>query len=77
MDERCKIHWRELYDEVQNKYANGNSLKRTLSHFKHIKYYYPKQRFQSNQHSEMDYNNKVIYADSLVIVSLRSIRGRA
>jgi gliding motility-associated lipoprotein GldB len=71
--------WRELYDEVQNKYANVATLKTDFeSLFKHIKYYYPKTKIPKviTVISEMDYNNKVIYADSLVIVSLEMYLGK-
>lgn len=71
--------WRELYDEVQKKYANIATLKTDFeSLFKHIKYYYPETKIPKviTVISEMDYNNKVIYADSLVIVSLEMYLGK-
>lgn len=71
--------WRELYNEVQKKYADVSTLKTDFeSLFKHIKYYYPKTKIPKviTVISEMDYNNKVIYADSLVIVSLEMYLGK-
>ncbi|MBP6411760.1 MAG: gliding motility lipoprotein GldB [Pseudarcicella sp.] len=71
--------WRELYTEVQKKYADINPVKNELTTlFKHIKYYFPKTKTPKviTVISEMDYNNKVIYADSLVIVSLELYLGK-
>ena len=63
--------WRELYTEVQKKYANIELVKSELtSLFKHIKYYFPKTKTPKviTIISEMDYSNKAIYTDSLVII---------
>lgn len=71
--------WRELYNEVQKKYANVTTLKTDFeSLFKHIKYYFPNTKIPKviTVISEMDYENKVIYADSLVIVSLEMYLGK-
>ncbi len=71
--------WRELYTEVQKKYSNFDSVKLELETlFKHIKYYFPKTKTPKviTIISEMDYNNKAIYADSLVIVSLELYLGK-
>ena len=71
--------WQELYKEVQKKYANVTSLKTDFETlFKHIKYYYPKTKIPKviTVISEMDYENKVIYTDSLVIVSLEMYLGK-
>ncbi|MFT5251491.1 MAG: gliding motility-associated lipoprotein GldB [Flavobacteriales bacterium] len=71
--------WRELYNEVQTKYANVTALKTDFeSLFKHIKYYFPKTKIPKviTVISEMDYDNKVIYADSLVIVALEMYLGK-
>ena len=70
--------WRELYTEVQKKYSNFEPVKVELeSLFKHIKYYFPQTKTPKviTIISEMDYNNKVIYADSLVIISLELYLG--
>ncbi|MBF2709389.1 gliding motility lipoprotein GldB [Flavobacterium soyangense] len=71
--------WRELYTEVQKKYSNFEPVKKELTTlFKHIKYYFPKTKTPKiiTVISEMDYNNKVIYADSLVIISLELYLGK-
>ncbi|WP_269685673.1 gliding motility lipoprotein GldB [Flavobacterium lacustre] len=71
--------WRELYTEVQKKYANIEPVKSELtSLFKHIKYYFPKTKTPKviTIISEMDYSNKAIYADSLVIISLELYLGK-
>ncbi|MES2238774.1 MAG: gliding motility lipoprotein GldB [Bacteroidota bacterium] len=71
--------WRELYAEVQKKFPDFDSYKSQLDDvFKHIKYYFPKTKTPKvyTVISEMDYNNKVIYADSLVIISLEMYLGK-
>lgn len=71
--------WRELYSEVQKKYANFDPEKKEMETlFKHLKYYFPQTKVPKviTVISEMDYNNKVIYADSLVIVSLEMYLGK-
>ena len=71
--------WRELYSEVQKKYSNFEPIQNELQTlFKHIKYYFPQTKTPKiiTVISEMDYNNKVIYADSLVIISLELYLGK-
>lgn len=71
--------WRELYIEVQKKYSNFESVQKELETlFKHIKYNFPKTQTPKviTVISEMDYNNKVIYADSLLIISLELYLGK-
>ncbi|MDD5151062.1 MAG: gliding motility lipoprotein GldB [Flavobacterium sp.] len=71
--------WRELYTEVQKKYSNFEPIHNELETlFKHIKYYFPETKTPKiiTVISEMDYNNKVIYADSLVIISLELYLGK-
>src|SRR3970040_2132884 len=71
--------WQELYGEVQKKYANFDPVQsQFVGLFKHIKYYFPETKTPKviTVISEMDYNNKVIYADSLVIVSLEMYLGK-
>lgn len=71
--------WRELYTEVQKKYADFQPVKIELeSLFKHIKYYFPKTKTPKviTIISEMDYKNKAIYADSLVVISLELYLGK-
>ena len=71
--------WRELYTEVQKKFSNFDSYKSQLeTTFKQIKNYFPKTKTPKVYTiiSEMDYNNKVIYADSLLIISLEMYLGK-
>lgn len=71
--------WRELYTEVEKKYSDIEPVKSELtSLFKHIKYYFPETKTPKviTIISEMDYNNKAIYADSLVIISLELYLGK-
>ncbi|GGA64099.1 gliding motility lipoprotein GldB [Flavobacterium palustre] len=71
--------WRELYGEVQKKFSDFDSYKVELeSVFKRIKYNFPKTQTPKIYTiiAEMDYNNKVIYADSLLIVSLEMYLGK-
>ena len=71
--------WREVYTEVQKKYSNIESVQNDLETlYRHMKYYFPetKQPKLITLISDMDYNNKAIYADSLVIVSLELYLGK-
>jgi gliding motility-associated lipoprotein GldB len=71
--------WRELYTEVQKKYSDFEPVKKELTTlFKHIKYYFPETETPKviTVISEMDYNNKIIYTDSLVIISLELYLGK-
>jgi hypothetical protein len=65
--------WCELYKEVQKKYGDiGPVQSELVTLFKHIKHYFPKTKTPKaiTVIAEMDYNNKAIYADRLVIISL-------
>lgn len=71
--------WRELYTEVQKKYSNFEPVQKELNTlFKHLKYYFPETKTPKviTVISEMDYNNKVIYTDSLVVISLELYLGK-
>ena len=71
--------WRELYKEVQKKYGNFEAETTQIEDlFKHIKYYFPKTKTPKviTIISEMDYQSKAIYADSLVIISLELYLGK-
>lgn len=72
--------WRELYAEVQIKFSDFEPYKIEMEDVvKRIKYYFPKVQSPNKVYtviSEMDYNNKVIYADSLLIVSLEMYLGK-
>lgn len=69
----------ELHREVEKKFPNTKSLQEDFySLFQHIKYYYPDFRTPKviTLISEMDYESKVIYADSLMLVSLDLYLGK-
>lgn len=71
--------WRELYTEVQKKYGDFEPVRKEFNNlFQHIEYYFPKTKTPKviTIISEMDYNNKAIYADSLVIVALELYLGK-
>jgi len=71
--------WREVYTEVQKKYSNFEPVEERLELlFKHMKYYFPQSKTPKviTVISEMDYNNKAFYADSLVIISLELYLGK-
>ncbi len=70
---------RELYSEVQKKYSNFEKVNSDLeSLFQHIKFYFPDTKTPKviTLISEMDYQNKAIYADSLVLISLDLYLGK-
>ncbi len=69
----------ELHDEVQKKFPDNKMLEDELQDvFRHMKYYFPD--FNKPEVvtliSEMDYENKVIYTDSLVLISLDLYLGK-
>jgi gliding motility-associated lipoprotein GldB len=71
--------WRELYTEVERKYSNFEPVQKELENlFKHIKYNFPETKTPKviTVISEMDYTNKVIYTDSLLIISLELYLGK-
>lgn len=72
--------YRELYTEVQAKYADFSTVQSEIEDlFRHIKFYFPEQKTPSKVTtliSEMDYTNKVIYNDSILLVSLDLYLGK-
>ncbi len=71
--------WRELYTEVQKKYSSIGTVQTEIENLvKHIKFYYPETKTPKiiTLITEMDYNAKSIYADSLVLVSLELYLGK-
>lgn len=70
----------ELYDEVQKKYSNFTPVQEELEEvFRYIKFYFPNQKTPTKVTtliSEMDYQNKVIYTDSLLLISLDLYLGK-
>lgn len=79
LDKMQNPQWRELYSEVEKKFGNFDKETTGIEElFKHIKYYFPETKTPKviTVIAEMDYQNKVIYADSLVIVSLELYLGK-
>jgi hypothetical protein len=71
--------WRELYAEVEKQYGDFSSETQKIEElFKHIKYYFPKAKIPKiyTVISEMDYQNKVIYANNMLIISLELYLGK-
>jgi gliding motility-associated lipoprotein GldB len=71
--------WREVYTEVQKKYPTTEGIQNNLEALvQHMKYYFPKIKKPKaiTLISDMDYSNKAIYADSLVIISLELYLGK-
>jgi len=69
----------ELYEEVQKKFPDINELEKELtSFFKHIKYYFPKERIPkvTTVIAEVDYNFKTFYSDSIALISLDLYLGK-
>ncbi len=70
--------WRELYTEVEKQYSDfGKQTNEIEDLFRHIKYFYPK-TIQPSVYTiiaNMDYNNKVIYANDKLIISLELYLG--
>ena len=71
--------WRALYQEVEKKYANFNTQQEAIEQiFKHFKYYFPATKNPEiyTVIAEMDYNNKVIYAQNKLIIALELFLGK-
>lgn len=72
--------YRELYLEVQNKYSDFSPVQSEIENtFRYIKYYFPNTvvpKKVTTLISEMDYENKVIYSDSLLLISLDLYLGK-
>lgn len=69
----------ELYSEVQKQFSDFSQEKNELEElFKHIKFYFPNSKTPKviTLISEMDYQNKVIYTDSLALISLDLYLGK-
>lgn len=70
---------KQVHDEVQKKFGNFQKERGNLEElFRHIKYYFPETRLPKvvTLISEVDTDNKVIYADSLLLVSLDVYLGK-
>ena len=71
--------WKELYQEVQKEYGDFAPVQASFEDLlKHIKFYFPKTKTPKlvTVISEMDYNNKVIYRDSLIVLALEMYLGK-
>ena len=71
--------WRELYTEVEKKYSDFDAETTKIEElFKHIKYYFPQTKIPKVYTiiSEMDYQNKVIYANNMLVISLELYLGK-
>lgn len=71
--------WREVYTEVEKKYPSTEGIQNEVETLvQHMKYYFPKTKTPKviTLISDMDYTNKAIYADSLVIISLELYLGK-
>lgn len=72
--------YRELYQEVQKKYPDTQKLQKELQLlFKHIKFYFPEENLPEKVItliSEMDYESRTIYTDSIAIISLDLYLGK-
>lgn len=69
----------DLFNETQKLYVEINELELQLtSLFKHIKYYNPKFKSPNvtTMISNIDYDSRVIYADSLLLISLDVYLGK-
>ena len=69
----------ELHKEVDKKFPNNNVLEEDMENLmKHIRYYYPHAPTPKviTLISEMDYANRAIFADSLVLISLDLYLGK-
>lgn len=69
----------ELFTEVQKIYKDfSNEEKQLTSLFKHVKYYNPKFKAPTviTMLSNIDYDSRVIYADSLLLISLDVYLGK-
>lgn len=70
--------WQELYAEVKKAFPDFSEQSQEIETlFKHIKYYYPEVQAPKviTVISEMDYHNKAIHADSLLLISLELYLG--
>lgn len=70
---------RQVHDEVQKKFGNFQKERGDLEElFRHIKYYFPETNLPKvvTLISEVDTDSKVIYADTLLLVSLDVYLGK-
>ncbi len=78
-DKMQNPQWRELYAEVEKRYGDFNPEKEKIEElFKHIEYFFPETKTPKVYTiiSEMDYQNKVIYTNNMLIISLELYLGK-
>lgn len=71
--------WKEVYAEVQKKYPTTEGIQNDVEALvQHLKYYFPKTKTPKviTLISDMDYNSKAIYTDSLIVISLELYLGK-
>lgn len=71
--------WKELYQEVEKKYADfAKQTNEIEALFRHVKYYFPETITPTvyTVIAEMDYNNKAIYANDKLIIALELYLGK-
>ncbi len=67
-----------LLEKIEEKFSSMTPIEENLEHlFKHLKYYFPKTKIPKviGVINNVDYQSKVIYADSLLILSLDTYLG--
>ncbi len=72
--------YRELFDEVQKKYGDFSPVQNEIEDlYRHIKFYFPDFKMPSKVTtliSEMEYQNKVILTDSIMLLSIDLYLGK-
>ena len=71
--------WKELYQEVEKKYANFDKQSVEIENlFKHIKFYFPDTVTPKvyTVIAEMDYNSKTIYVKDKLVIALELYLGK-
>lgn len=69
----------ELFEQINKAYSTLTSVKTSAkSMFQHVKYYFPETRIPKiiTVISDVDYHNKIIDADSLMLVSIDTYLGK-
>lgn len=69
----------ELFGETQKVYADFSSIKNQIENtFQHIKYYNPAFKVPNiiTLLTNIDYNNRIVYADHLLLISLDAYLGK-
>ena len=77
-DKMQNPQWRELYTEVEKRYSNFDGQANGIEDlFQHIKYYFPIATMPKvyTVIADMDYNNKAIYANDKLVISLELYLG--